>query len=329
MSPNPLHPIVIDGMARNDLRKALRQWIALYEKDLPSGLAFTLHDAGDGRHVLVADDRLDPERFHYLVNYLHYPEGIAHEARVEGFTTAMDPKYYPQASIGKRMMLYVPCDDREGDNVYAVTSEGREWKLDFGGRLEEVRTGKRYLEPAHDLRGSEPVEVFTTRGRTAPLVAPPDLGMPKSTRRFTIIAGITVGILALGHLGIRHPGHLLMLSSFTGVGVYSWFLVDHVHLRSTAWWFKCNLLAVLLWGHAWLLLDRSIGFSEADMLVIVAPIPLLPLLFQLPLRRVFKWIVGREPFVSRPAPSVPDFIYMVLLILLPLLTSTELGWWTT
>ena len=84
--------ITIKGGVYNDIKKALKQWIELYNDQLQDELTFELYKNGRGNHIIKADNRLDNELFYYLVNYLKYPKNIEYNIKIEGFTIGKDKK---------------------------------------------------------------------------------------------------------------------------------------------------------------------------------------------------------------------------------------------
>lgn len=68
--------IIIEGGAFVDIKKALRQWIDLYSESIDKECSLELYNNGFGKHIVKVDNRIDNERFCYLLNYLKYPENI-------------------------------------------------------------------------------------------------------------------------------------------------------------------------------------------------------------------------------------------------------------
>lgn len=73
--------IFIKGGDYSDVKKALKQWISLYSANLQNIAPFKLYNSGKGTQVIMADEKLENEMFYFLVNYLHYPEGINYSVR--------------------------------------------------------------------------------------------------------------------------------------------------------------------------------------------------------------------------------------------------------
>lgn len=126
--------IIIKGGEYNDIKKALKQWVDLYSSDLQNGLTFQLYKNGHGNHIIQADKRLDNERFYYLINYLNYPEEIEYNIDIEGFTIGKEDNQLQ----GKILLVYISPTDKEYDNVYVTTSENKNFKIDFGGKITET-----------------------------------------------------------------------------------------------------------------------------------------------------------------------------------------------
>merc|ERR1711991_412988 len=93
--------------------------------------------------LIKADNKLDNERFFYLINYLKYPENIQYDATVEGFTKGGSENVLKN----KNLLVYISPTDNEYDNVLIATSENENFKVDFGGRIIKTAENKQYKLP--------------------------------------------------------------------------------------------------------------------------------------------------------------------------------------
>jgi hypothetical protein len=128
----------------NDIKKALRQWIDLYSNDLPDDFAFKLYKHGQDCHIIKTDERLNNELFYYLINYLNYPENIEYNINIEGFTTGKEDNILKN----KKLLIYISPTDEDYDNVFVTTNDGKNYKVDFGGKITEANEMHSFKQPA-------------------------------------------------------------------------------------------------------------------------------------------------------------------------------------
>jgi len=141
MTPNNL--IIIKGGAYLDIKKALKQWIDIYLEKLQEDFVFKLFKNGRGKHIILADERLENNLFYFLVNHLDCPEGIDYKIDIEGFTTGKEDNILKD----KKLLVYISSTDKDGDNVFVTTSENENFKVDFGGKIKETSEVKIYNPP--------------------------------------------------------------------------------------------------------------------------------------------------------------------------------------
>jgi hypothetical protein len=147
--------IEIEGGEYNDIKKALKQWINI-DNDLSGGLTFTLYTNGKNKHYIQADERLCNDNFFSLINYLMYPENIEYKIDIKGFTVGKNNNKLKN----KEMMIFIPSTDEEYDNVYIVTSDNENYKIDFGRfKIKDSREKRIYRQPT-DLPLENP-EILT------------------------------------------------------------------------------------------------------------------------------------------------------------------------
>lgn len=116
------------------MRQILDDFQYSYRDQLPQDFSAEIHAgrAWDRRVVFPAD--IDPLLFCFLVNYVQYPRDFDLDSRtilVVGVGT-VGSEFLPsdRSLIGKRIMIYVPADDVEYDEVYGFV-EGQSYKLPF------------------------------------------------------------------------------------------------------------------------------------------------------------------------------------------------------
>lgn len=297
--------IIINGGAYNGIKKALRQWIDLYSKDLQDDLTFQIFKNGRGSHIIQADKRLDNERFFYLVNYLHYPENIEHKVHIDGYTKGKDKNEL----IDKDLLVYISPTDNEYDNVFVVTSDNKNFKVDFGGKITETRD-KRLFKYPPDLLLENPETLTNNRKE---IKQKEEKSNAKSIeKRFNILATIVFSLTLIGIiLNQTNPQIFLKFSFFLGMGIGVWFFSDYKMLQSNRHYFYSLGIAI-----AYLLfIITNNGDFNKSVLDYGALYPLTLLIIQKPARLIFKMALNREPVVDRPPPTFWDGVYMIILFL--------------
>lgn len=297
--------ILINGGAYNDIKKALRQWIDLYSKDLQDDLTFQIFKNGRGNHLIQADRRLDNERFFYLVNYLNYPENIEYKIDIEGYTKGKDKNEL----INKDLLVYISPTDKEYDNVFVATSDNKNFKVDFGGKITETRDKRLFKYPPDTLL--ENPETLTNNRKE--IQQKEEKSNVKSIdKRFNILATIAFSLTLIGIiLNQTSPQIFLKFSFFLGLGIGVWFFSDYKMLQSDRHYFYSLGIAI-----AYLLfIITNNGEFNKSVLDYGALYPLTLLIIQKPARLIFKLALNREPVVDRPPPTFWDGVYMIILFL--------------
>lgn len=293
--------ITVHGGAHADVKKALVQWLDLYAESLAPDFRFELYTQGRGQHLIRVDARVDNERFFYLVNYLCYPEGIHYRAVVEGFASWRDME----------VIVFIPADERQTDNVYVMTTQKEAFKIDFGGKVTMVSVVRDFNPPDFDPSVLPPPEIIHP-----PLMAKKNETIFKedrSDRRFKVILPIIVGLFLLSYLVAGNPARFLYVNGVIAVAVTFWLFVDYKLLRQLKYYILSVGVAVAIQFYGYWL---ALHYSSADRPVSFARATLMPFIFlalQYPCRYTFKIVMKREPVVDRPAPSVADFFYMAVL----------------
>lgn len=297
--------ILINGGSYNDIKKALRQWIDLYSKDLKDGLTFQLYKNGNENYIIQADERLDNERFYFLVNYLDYPEGINYKINIEGYTIGKDNNILKN----KELLVYISPTDKEFDNVFVTTSDNKNFKVDFGGKITETRD-KRLFKYPPDLLLENPETL--TNNRKEIQQKEEKSNVKSIDKRFNILATIVFSLTLIGIiLNQTNPHIFLKFSFFLGMGIGFWFFWDYKMLQSNRHYFYSLGIAI-----AYLLFFIiNNGDFDKSVLDYGASYPLTFLIIQKPARLIFKMALNREPVVDKPIPTFWDGVYIIILFL--------------
>jgi hypothetical protein len=301
--------IIVKGGAYNELKKALKQWIDLYSKDLQIGLTFQLLKNGRGNHVIQVDKQLDNEKFFFLVNYLKYPEGIEYKIEVEGFTVGKDKNILK----GKELLVYISPNDKNFDNVFVVTNDNINYKVDFGGKIVEINDIKQYKQPVvESFEGSEIVTVSKKKSN----IEKEEISINKIDRRFRIISIITLIAFTINLIIPIFSNDIDLLDKTTWVifiGVGIWFLCDYEMLRFDKYYIRSLLISIGVFIYGYVV--REFLFSEVSKMIIPCSIyPIALLLVQWPTRRIYKVLLKKEPKVDKYG-TFADLVYTLILFL--------------
>jgi hypothetical protein len=137
--------LLVQGWNDVELRQILGDFQSLSGNRLPSTFSSEIH-TGDGTILRVTFPADIPSMdFCFLVNYAQYPKGFDLKSRkilVAGKAN-ISSEFLPsdQSLIGKRILIYVPSNDKQYDEVFAQ-AEGQSYEFPF------TQTGfKRAQEP--------------------------------------------------------------------------------------------------------------------------------------------------------------------------------------
>lgn len=123
--------IIIKNTTLNDARQALQNFCKQYAESgeaLFPGISIINNE----EIAVTFPYDISFETFCFAVNFLKYPVDVNWQADVKGWTTMHpgDGWAIPQL-FNRKVMLYIPADDNEYDNVFAVTDDNAVYKLDF------------------------------------------------------------------------------------------------------------------------------------------------------------------------------------------------------
>jgi hypothetical protein len=303
--------ISIDGGTSAQIKKAINEWINLYAKSLPPDFRLDYYKVETNKHVVIPDQRLDNERFNFLVNYLNYPGDSEYKIQVKGYTVISDTKIYPKEKLNYEIEIFIPPDDNEFDNVYAVTQYNEIFKIDFGGKTTRVNIKKEYTKPNIDFTVLTNPQIIRIKHKDP--LEEENLLRTKLIKRVEIISIIIPCLFTLSYLTVGNSSTFIFLNSAICFGICYWLIVDYKMLQWLRTYMISLIIAIIVLTYRYILTGYfpiNSRFLKAASLI-----PTFILVIQLPLRLGFKKIFNREPVVDRPAPSTADFFYSIILII--------------
>lgn len=306
--------IFIKGAAYNSVKKALRQWLDLYSEDLQDDLSFTLSKNGHTGYIIKADERLDNERFYYLVNYLKYPEEIEYTIDIEAFTTGR----YENSLKNKKLLVYISPNDKEFDNVFVTTSENKNYKIDFGGKISEANESKIFQLPEIiNLDSPELIKLNkyeTSRSKE-------EKSKKQIEKRFKIIGSIAIALFIISLFIIFYDIQIFInVTSYLGLGLGFWFLTDYEMLRSDKLYHNALVISISFLIYGLILREELITFI-LDFVLWATSYPLAILIIHWPLRKIFITTFKREPIIEFRNGRFSNIIYSIILLFAPMVLS--------
>lgn len=301
---NTDNQILIKGGDYSDVKKALQQWIDLYSDSLQDGLTFELFKNGLGNHIIKADERIDNERFYYLVNYLNYPEGIEYKAEVYGFTTGKEKNILKD----QKLLVYILLTDKERDNVFIVTAENQNYKIDFGGKISETRERKLFQIPTH--KNLDKPEILRVVKKKASQIK--EKSREKIEKRFRIISFIVIILFLINFLVSIYDIHTFIKTTFfIGMGLGLWFFIDFEMLQLEKYYSYSLLISIIFLAYT-VLIKTILNSTEVELIDLGAFYSLALLIIQWPTRKIYIILFNREPEIDQRG-KFADIVYTLIL----------------
>lgn len=299
--------IRIENILFEDAKKAIQQWIDLYADDLPSNFQITIH-SNDKTHYLDVDKRIDNERFYYLVNYLNYPENKFYNAKVEGLIVGQEKQLK-----NNELLIYIPKNNTEYDNVFAVSNKNQHFKIDFGGRISEIFDNKKFSTFELDKTHNPCILRASKRNINKKTESTEDT---KIASRFKVVLLIVLFASAINFIlpFITNDQEIFEKSTwilFMGIGL--WFFIDYEMLRHEQLYLRCLIISLGVVAYAYFL-SNYFQTNISDITFASSLYPFVFLLIQWPIRRIYKAVFKREPKVDKHG-KFADLIYSLILFI--------------
>ena len=307
--------IKIKGGSYDDIKKALQQWIMLYSRDLESNIKFELYKIGQENYLIAADKRLNNEKFNFLINYLRYPEGIKYNISIEGYSTVRDEKLYPKNLLNKKIIVYVPDNDKEYDNVFVTTEDNETFKIDFGGKVMRQNESKTFfIQDIDTTLLQRPEKIVLNKQELAEIEK--ERSEKNLKKRFRIVLALIIIVAAINSLSLFVIPHSEIATISTFILVYIvgvWFHWDYKMLRIDKYYIYSFIVAIVDLFYGLLIREH---LSDNDIILYYGfYFPVIYLIVQKPLRLFFIRKFDREPIIERDS-SLWDGAYGIALIFL-------------
>lgn len=126
--------VSIKNIYYSEVKKAVQQFCKKYNEDTNDHgepLIAKLVKISPTETVILFPYNTDFDMFSFLVNYLYYPENIFYKGEIKAWMTVDKEDASASVIADKKIMMYIPSEDSEYDNVYLVTQENIYYKNDF------------------------------------------------------------------------------------------------------------------------------------------------------------------------------------------------------
>ncbi|HYV94194.1 MAG TPA: hypothetical protein VE978_20630 [Chitinophagales bacterium] len=153
--------VIVSGVTHHDLRKAAEQSCNLNNQTDYAVMPLITKVSEDTFAITFPYD-IDFEIFCCFVNYLKHPHEIFYNpALVAWLTPKHGDKWITDLSENKKVMLCIPEDEHEYNNVFLTTSDNIGYKLGLAPGYEEQfldAPKMNFIEPHIDIAGLESFE---------------------------------------------------------------------------------------------------------------------------------------------------------------------------
>lgn len=319
------HYIVVPDSDIKTVEGLLNQWIKLYNPSVHHDVDFDLYKTKEGEVLVVVDDRLDNQRFSYLLNYLAYPHGCPENKKVYGYDKVLGQDWHSWVHVGKIVQLYIHPDDEDYLNVHLIAPDNTNYRLDFFVNEEQterctaISYDRNYIDPVHVPKRRQKVK--TIQMKFDPEFQVDDFGdlfdSRKVLRRLTglVLICFLLSILFLVDEQVGTVAGVLVPLGFWGYVSFEHRLFQTA--KNYLWVFSLAL-GIFIFG--FFVMDIALAQKIPDIHLVFFGTPLIGVLIQLPLRLIFIKIFRREPNTS-DSNGGWDGLYSAILSAAPILIS--------
>jgi len=130
--------VILNNITILEIEKILTDFCNLYNQEKYQALP-RLYQLSERQFAVTFPYDIEFKIFCFFVNYAHYPMEFKKSFEVTGWTT--------ETSTNKKVMLYIPNDDTEYDNVYLTTDDNIGYKIGFalGNKKQLLDIPKQYF----------------------------------------------------------------------------------------------------------------------------------------------------------------------------------------
>ena len=155
--------VLIENIKSEDLKNAIQKFCNIYNQETYRALP-QLTILSENKFAVTFPFDTDFETYCYFVNYMYYPNGIIYKPTIKAWTsTKQNDNWMNNEIVNKKVMLYIPTDDKDYDNVYLTTLDNIGYKIGFamGEDKQKLNNPRQsYVEPINleELKGKEEIQ---------------------------------------------------------------------------------------------------------------------------------------------------------------------------
>ena len=147
--------VIVDKISKTEIDSILTGFCNMYNKERFQAQP-RLYKLSERQFAITFPYDIEFEIYCYFVNYVHYPMGFDKSFDVTAWeTTGQANGWITEKSANKKVMLFIPEDDTEHDNVFLTTDDNIGYKLGFamGEEKQLLPTPKKtYFAPTIDIK---------------------------------------------------------------------------------------------------------------------------------------------------------------------------------
>jgi hypothetical protein len=155
--------VLFENVKSEDLKNAIQKFCNNYNQEGLRALPL-LTILSENKFVVTFPYDTDFATYCYFVNYMYYPNDIFHKPIIKAWTsTKQNDDWMTNEIVNKKVMLFIPSDDKDYDNVYLTTSDNIGYKMGFAMGEEKQKLNnprQTYIEPINleELKGKEEIQ---------------------------------------------------------------------------------------------------------------------------------------------------------------------------
>lgn len=147
--------VKVDNISKTEIDSVLTGYCNMYNKESFQAQP-RLYKLSERQFAIAFPYDIEFEIYCYFLNYLNYPMGFDKSFDSTAWeTTGQANGWITDKSANKKVMLFIPEDDSEHDNVFLTTDNNIGYKIDFamGEEKQLLQTPKKtYLSPKIDIK---------------------------------------------------------------------------------------------------------------------------------------------------------------------------------
>jgi len=146
--------VIVENITKKEIDSVLTGFCNMYNKE-SFQVQPRLYQLNERQFAITFPFDIEFEIYCYFVNYIHYPMGFDKSFEVTAWeTTKQANGWITEKIANKKVMLFIPEDDSEHDNVFLTTDDNIGYKLGFamGEEKQLLETPKKkYFAPTIDI----------------------------------------------------------------------------------------------------------------------------------------------------------------------------------